>query len=251
MSKLASLKRKAREAEVRNDRVQAIELYGRAVSAARADGAEPFEVGRYNRIGDLYLEMDDTSQAVYHYLLAAEEYAEEAAEPEAAAEEAAAAEAGAEEEAAVEAEAAEAESEEPEAEAADGLGEESFADLAAAARPAQEEPAPAAEDEDEDEEDELPEPAPGPAPPVEAGEEGLDFTELLRHVGWLTGREGPEEEASGRTPSTVSGAPLAPWRAPAERPNGEDEGSDNFTSLLRNIGWLDREESSEERQQAS
>ena len=85
MSSISSLKREAREAESREDWIEAIELYGRAVAKAREEGAIPFEISLYNRIGDLYLELDDTSQAVYHYLLAAEQYAGEEMHPSAVA----------------------------------------------------------------------------------------------------------------------------------------------------------------------
>jgi tetratricopeptide (TPR) repeat protein len=75
-NRVEKLKRQARQQEDRRNWVAAIELYGKAVSAAADDGLSPSEVGIYNRIGDLYLKLDDVSQAVYHYLKAVDEYAE-------------------------------------------------------------------------------------------------------------------------------------------------------------------------------
>jgi len=74
MASVSSLKDRARKEEQRGNWSRAVDLYRQALRRADAQGDLMRELGLYNRIGDLYLRLEDTEQAVASYLEAAERY---------------------------------------------------------------------------------------------------------------------------------------------------------------------------------
>lgn len=71
----SKLKNEARREEQRENWSAAIELYSRALRAGERDGA--VDVSLYNRIGDIYLRLDDVDSAVGSYERAIVSYAEQ------------------------------------------------------------------------------------------------------------------------------------------------------------------------------
>ncbi len=76
MTSVAKLKERARKLEQKEDWKAAIEAYRKALdSEERTDDAE-VELPLYNRVGDLYLRLGQTDEAVTYYEAAADKYAE-------------------------------------------------------------------------------------------------------------------------------------------------------------------------------
>ncbi len=76
MTSVAKLKERARKLEQKEDWKAAIEAYRTALdSEERADDAE-VELALYNRVGDLYLRIGQTDEAVTYYEEAADKYAD-------------------------------------------------------------------------------------------------------------------------------------------------------------------------------
>jgi tetratricopeptide (TPR) repeat protein len=74
MARNHQLKNEARRAEQRSDWARAIELYKSAIRLEE-EGGSGSDVGVYNRVGDLYLRLGDTAEAVEYYEQAVDRYA--------------------------------------------------------------------------------------------------------------------------------------------------------------------------------
>mgnify|MGYP006175022953 CR=1 FL=1 len=76
MTSIAKLKDRARKHEQREDWKAAIEAYQQVLEAEQSEAELELELGLFNRIGDLYLRINQTDQAVSYYEQAADKYAE-------------------------------------------------------------------------------------------------------------------------------------------------------------------------------
>jgi tetratricopeptide (TPR) repeat protein len=76
MTSIARLKDRARKFEQKEDWQAAITAYQRVLETEEGRDELDLELGLYNRIGDLYLRLGQTDQAVSYYEMAADKYAE-------------------------------------------------------------------------------------------------------------------------------------------------------------------------------
>jgi tetratricopeptide (TPR) repeat protein len=76
MKSISKLKDRARSHEHKEDWRAAIEAYQQVLETQEADDAVELELGLYNRVGDLYLRLGQTDDAVKYYERAADRYAD-------------------------------------------------------------------------------------------------------------------------------------------------------------------------------
>jgi tetratricopeptide (TPR) repeat protein len=76
MTSIAKLKDRARKYEQKEDWRSAIEAYREVLEAEEAEDEIELELGLFNRVGDLYLRLGQTDEAVTYYQRAADKYAE-------------------------------------------------------------------------------------------------------------------------------------------------------------------------------
>jgi tetratricopeptide (TPR) repeat protein len=76
MTSIAKLKDRARKHEQREDWRSAIEVYRKVLDAEEAEHEIELELGLFNRVGDLYLRLGQTDEAVGYYERAADKYAD-------------------------------------------------------------------------------------------------------------------------------------------------------------------------------
>ncbi|MBW3554476.1 MAG: tetratricopeptide repeat protein, partial [Gemmatimonadetes bacterium] len=76
MKSIAKLKDQARKHEQREDWKAAIEAYQKVLETEQGEAELELELGLFNRIGDLYLRLGETDNAVSYYEQASEKYAE-------------------------------------------------------------------------------------------------------------------------------------------------------------------------------
>ena len=76
MTSIAKLKDRARKHEQREDWDAAIRAYQQVLETEERKGEVELELGLFNRIGDLYLRLGQTEDAVSYYVTAADKYAE-------------------------------------------------------------------------------------------------------------------------------------------------------------------------------
>jgi tetratricopeptide (TPR) repeat protein len=76
MKSIAKLKDRARKHEQKEDWKAAIQAYREVLESQEADDAVELELGLYNRVGDLYLRLGHTGEAVDYYERAADRYAD-------------------------------------------------------------------------------------------------------------------------------------------------------------------------------
>ena len=76
MTSIAKLKDRARKHEQKEDWQAAIEAYQKVLEAEEGEDDLELELGLYNRIGDLYLRLGQTDDAVSYYEQAADKYSE-------------------------------------------------------------------------------------------------------------------------------------------------------------------------------
>jgi tetratricopeptide (TPR) repeat protein len=76
MTSIAKLKDRARKHEQREDWDAAIRAYQQVLETEEREGEIELELGLFNRIGDLYLRLGQTEDAVAYYVTAADKYAE-------------------------------------------------------------------------------------------------------------------------------------------------------------------------------
>ena len=76
MTSIAKLKDRARKHEQKEDWKAAIEAYQKVLEAEQTESELELELGLFNRVGDLYLRLGQTDEAVAYYEQAADKYAD-------------------------------------------------------------------------------------------------------------------------------------------------------------------------------
>lgn len=74
---IEQLKNEARREEQRENWTRAIQLYGEAIRKSRERGEVATDLSLYNRIGDLHRRQGDREEAVRHYMMAVDDYADQ------------------------------------------------------------------------------------------------------------------------------------------------------------------------------